>query len=163
MFDSVRSLAASFRYAGRGIWYGIRHERNFRIHLVASVYVLALALWVGLTREGWAALLLVISYVLSRELMNTAVEALVDLTTKQQHPLAAIAKDTAAGGVLIAAVISVVVGFALLWKPVRLLALWNLFLQLPWLFAALGLCGFLSVWFVFAFADKPEKRKEMES
>lgn len=155
--EHIRSLAASFRYAGKGVWHCIRRERNFRIHLVAAVYAFALAWWIGLTREGWAALLLVISFVLSREMTNTAVEALVDLATDRRHPLAAIAKDTAAGAVLISAIASVAIGVLLFWHPQRLYALAALLQAQPGWIALLALSAAVSVWFVFMFGDKPKQ------
>lgn len=69
----------SFVYAGRGIWFCIRHERNFRIHMSAAIYVLLFAPYFSLTRGEWAALLAIIGLVTAAEAVNTAVEQTVNL------------------------------------------------------------------------------------
>lgn len=115
------SVRESFRFAWRGIGELVRSERHFRFHLViaAAVCVLALALQFSLLK--WTILLLTIGLVMTAEALNSAVEAVVDLIRPDQHPLAGKAKDIAAGAVLIAAVISVIIGLLLFVPP-----LWNL-------------------------------------
>ncbi|WP_129629808.1 diacylglycerol kinase family protein [Candidatus Oscillochloris fontis] len=106
----VEALIASFGYAFAGVWYMFRTQRNAQIHLLVGACALALGSILGLERWEWLALVLVIALVLAAEGMNTAIEVTVDLITTARHPLAKIAKDVAAGTVLICAITAVVVG-----------------------------------------------------
>ena len=117
-------LQASFGYAFAGLRHTYRTQRNFRIHLVIAILALAAGLLFGLSWVEWAVLTVMIVLVLAAEMGNTMVEALVDLVTEEHHPLAEVAKDVAAGIVLLTAIGSVVVG-ALVFLPklVRLLGL----------------------------------------
>ena len=103
-------LTRSFGYAFEGIWTGIRKERNMKIHCLAVIAVTAAGTFVGLSAAEWCICLLLFALVISLELVNTAVEAVVDLVTEEKKPLAKIAKDTAAGAVLFAAIISAIAG-----------------------------------------------------
>lgn len=111
------SLLASFRFAGAGLWDVLRTERNFRIHLCVAGAVIAMGLWLGVSRQEWVGLLLCIGFVLLAEVFNTAAELLVDLASPTYHPLAKRVKDLAAGAVLLAAMIAVIVGLLLLGPP----------------------------------------------
>ncbi|MBN1874467.1 MAG: diacylglycerol kinase family protein [Anaerolineae bacterium] len=111
------NFADSFKYAGAGIHYALRTQRNFRIHLLAAVGVIGVGLWLQLPLQSWTLLLLTIGLVLVTELFNTAVEVLVDLVTPDYHPLAKYAKDVAAGAVLVMALTSVGMGLAILGPP----------------------------------------------
>jgi len=82
-----------------------------------TIVVLALGLWLGLNLTEWAILVVTMAVVFVAEFVNTAVEAAVDLVTEDRHPLARIAKDVAAGGVLVAAVLAVIVGLLILGPP----------------------------------------------
>ncbi|MBD1382108.1 diacylglycerol kinase family protein [Metabacillus arenae] len=104
-------LLKSFSFAWDGIKTALREERNFQIHLIVAVVVLFAAFWFELTRYEWIIILFLITGMLSLELMNTAVERVVDLVTKEYKPLAKYAKDTAAAAVLLYAVLSIIVGF----------------------------------------------------
>ncbi len=106
-----------FRCAARGVWRCIREEWHFRFHLVATCYVLWFAPRFGLTRAEWAALVLTIGGVLTAELINSAVERTIDRFSTEQHPLAGLAKDMAAGAVLVTAVVAVAVAVFLFWDP----------------------------------------------
>ena len=140
----------SFVYAGRGMWFCIRHERNFRIHMVAAAYVLIFAPYFSLTRGEWAALLAIIGLVTAAEAVNTAVEQTVNLAAPGRRTRARVAKDAAAGAVLLCAVAAAAAGVLLFarwevwlcilsdfrtnwWKPLLLL------LSLP-----------LSLWFIIS-------------
>lgn len=103
-------LARSFGYAFEGIWTGIRKERNMKIHCLAVILVTAAGTFLGLSAVEWCICLLLFALVISLELVNTAVEAAVDLATEEQKPLAKTAKDTAAGAVLFSAIVAVIVG-----------------------------------------------------
>jgi diacylglycerol kinase len=102
----------SFSYAGQGVWHVVRTQRNMRVHLTAAAAVIVLALVLRVSAVDWACLLAVIGLVLTAEALNTVVEAIVDMYTDEFHPLAKIAKDTAAGAVLISSVAAVGVGIA---------------------------------------------------
>ncbi|EXX91907.1 diacylglycerol kinase [Paenibacillus darwinianus] len=106
----MRRFFASFRYAGRGIAHALRTECNLRVHVCATAAVCLAAALLGLSRIEWAAVLGACALVITAELVNTAVERLVDLATQESHPLAESAKDTAAGAVLAAAFFAVVIG-----------------------------------------------------
>ncbi|NTU85291.1 MAG: diacylglycerol kinase family protein [Chloroflexales bacterium] len=103
-------LVAAFRYAFHGIWYLLSTQRNAQIHCLVGACAVALAAVLRVERWEWAALLLTITLVLAAEGVNTAVEAAVDLVTIARHPLAKVAKDVAAGTVLLCAIASVIVG-----------------------------------------------------
>ncbi len=103
-------ITESFGYAFEGIRTGIRNERNMKIHCLAIIFVTLAGTLFQITAVQWCICLLLFALVASLELVNTAVEAVVDLVTEDKKPLAKIAKDTAAGAVLFAAIISVIVG-----------------------------------------------------
>ena len=103
-------ITDSFGYAFEGIRTGIRNERNMKIHCVAIILVTLAGTLFQITATQWCICLLLFALVASLELVNTAIEAVVDLVTEEKKPLAKIAKDTAAGAVLFAAIISVIIG-----------------------------------------------------
>ena len=111
-------LPASFRYAAQGLAYGFASQRNFRFHVVTGVMVFGLGLWLQLSVDRLAVLVLTVAAVLVLELLNTATEAVVDLAIgRQYHPLARIAKDCAAAAVLVAALSSMLIALLLLLPP----------------------------------------------
>jgi len=99
----------------RGIKDALKNERNMRIHLITGVYVLMFSFFYDFSVTQYGVLLLAIALVMACELINTAIETVVNLMTEHFDPLARIAKDTAAGAVLVCAVISAVIGFLLFW------------------------------------------------
>lgn len=109
----------SARWAVSGIIYALRTERNMRFHASMLVMVVAAGLGFGISGAEWIAVLLVSALVLAAELMNTAVENIVDLASPQRHPLAKAAKDTAAGAVLILGIAAVAVGLIVFVPYVR--------------------------------------------
>ena len=111
----------SFGFAIAGLGYLIRTQPNFRVHLLATIAVVGVSIGVGATALETAVLLLAIGLVLVGEACNTALEAVVDLASPSIHPLAKIAKDVAAAGVLLAAGIAATTGLVVLGP--RLLAL----------------------------------------
>jgi diacylglycerol kinase len=106
----MRPLIAAFGYAFQGLWYLLRTQRNAQIHCLVAACALALGAALRIARWEWLALVLTIAMVLAAEGVNTAVEAAVDLACASQHPLAKVAKDVAAGTVLICAIASVIIG-----------------------------------------------------
>jgi diacylglycerol kinase len=111
----------SFGYAFAGIGHAWRTQAHLRIHVGIGLLALVLAWALALTPPEWAVVLSTITLVLVIEMLNTAVEAAVDLASPDRHPLAKIAKDVTAGAVLVAAIGAVLVALAL-FGP-RLLAL----------------------------------------
>ena len=103
-------ITKSFGYAFEGIFTCIRKERNMKIHCVMAVLVVAAGVILGLSPVEWCICLGLFGLVMALELVNTAVEAVVDLVTGEYHPLAKIAKDTAVGAVLIAAIMAAAAG-----------------------------------------------------
>ena len=100
----------SFGNAFEGIWAGISKESKMGSEWLAVIRVTAAGTFFGLSAAEWCICLLLFGMVISLELVNTAVEAVVDLVTEEKKPLAKIAKDTAAGAVLFTAVMAVVIG-----------------------------------------------------
>jgi len=115
-----QSLPGAFKNATLGIVYCALHERNMKIHIIAACLTGCLAWWLHFDSYEMLILLLTISSVLITEMMNTVVEAIVDIVSPEIHPLAKIAKDVAAGAVLIATIVALIVGyilfFAKLWR-----------------------------------------------
>ena len=114
--EALHSRARSFSYAFQGWAYVLRTQPNAWIHMCASLVVVALAFWLRLPRLDWAVLLLTIMAVWVAELINTALEAVVDMTMPTPHPLAKAAKDVAAA-VLVGALGAVLVGLLILGPP----------------------------------------------
>lgn len=112
------SLVVSFKYAWSGVVYAFRTQRNFRIHVVVGSLAIALAMLLHLPAVEVCIICLTAGAVLTLELLNTAIESVVDLTVKQTyHDLAKIAKDCAAAAVLIAALVAVLIAGFLLLPP----------------------------------------------
>ena len=105
------SIFNSFNYAFEGVIHVLRTQRNLRIHFAIAVVVLVVAVVVGVTRFELIALLLAIAFVLIAEMINTAVEGTIDVATTSFDPMAKLAKDIAAGAVLIATATAVAIGY----------------------------------------------------
>jgi len=116
---------ASFGYAFQGIAYAWSTQRHLRVHAVLATLAVLLGAGLRIGPTEWAVLCLTIAVVFALELLNTVVEAVVDLASPDYHPLAKVAKDVAAGAVLVAAGGGVAVG-AFLFVP----RIWSLLSQL---------------------------------
>lgn len=108
--SNVKKILHSFRFAAEGIISAIKKERNMKIHLMTSVAVVLMGIFYSLSIFEWICITFAIGGMLSLELLNTAIERVVDLVTDKYHPLAKQAKDIAAGAVLIYALLSVIIG-----------------------------------------------------
>jgi len=106
----LRRRAASFGYAFRGVAAAMRSEIHLQFHALATVLVLGLGFYFHLNSSEWALVALAVGLVWSLELLNTAVEAVVNLVSPEYHLLAGRAKDVAAGAVLVGAVAALAVG-----------------------------------------------------
>ncbi len=100
----MRRLRKSFSCAIAGLIYCIKNEKNMKIHILATIIAVIVALVVKLNYTEWGLLILTVFMVLVAETVNTAVEKTVDLVTTEYHPLAKLAKNLAAGAVLLAAI-----------------------------------------------------------
>jgi diacylglycerol kinase len=107
---SPTTLSASFRHAWNGFRYVVKTQRNMQIHLFSALVVIAVGLYLRLEWTRWAVLGLTIGFVLVSEMFNTVAEAALDAATPHYHPLVKVAKDVAAGAVLVTSLIAVIVG-----------------------------------------------------
>ena len=119
------TLVKSFRHAFAGFWYAFRTQRNMQIHLSIALAVVALGVYLGLGWTQWAVLGLTIGFVLVAEMFNTVAEAALDAATPHYHPLVKVAKDVAAGAVLLTSLVAVAVGLLVMGPP-----LWSRLLDL---------------------------------
>jgi diacylglycerol kinase (ATP) len=116
------NLFVSFKYAWAGISYSFQTQRNFRIHVSVCAMAIALSVFLHLQAVEIAVIGITSGLVLALELLNTAIESVVDLTVKQTyHDLAKIAKDCAAGAVLVSAFVAMLVAGTLLLPPLVML------------------------------------------
>ena len=107
----AQTILESFNFAFEGIIHVLRTQRNMRIHFLAAVVVLVAALAVGVSKLELIALLLAIAFVFITEMINSALEHAIDVATTSFDPLAKLAKDIAAGAVLIATVNAIAIGY----------------------------------------------------
>jgi diacylglycerol kinase (ATP) len=112
-----RTLLESFNFAFEGIIHALKTQRNMRLHFLVTVAVLLASLLFKIKKTEFLILVMAIALVIVTEMLNTAVEVTIDLITPEYHPLAAVAKNVAAGAVLVAAVVALVVGY-LVFYPV---------------------------------------------
>ena len=112
----MRRLRGRFHYAFEGVVYVLRTQPNMKIHAVMGTLAVLMGFFFHVSEGEWLALVIVIGFVMILEVVNTAIEALVDLYTEEYHELAKASKDTAAGAVLLMAMVSVVVG-AIIFLP----------------------------------------------
>jgi diacylglycerol kinase (ATP) len=113
------SLVESFNFAFEGIIHVLRTQRNMRIHFVIAVAVLIAALATGVDKIELIALLLAIAFVLITEMVNSAIEGAIDVATTSFDPMAKLAKDIAAGAVLIATVTALAIGYLVFAERLR--------------------------------------------
>lgn len=105
-----------FGFAFAGIWQMLLYERNFKVHVLALIVVISAGLYFRVTANEWLILLLISALVLALETINSAIEKLCDLYTKETHPQIKLIKDIAAGAVLIAAIFAVVIALIIFKK-----------------------------------------------
>ncbi|GGD71383.1 diacylglycerol kinase family protein [Paenibacillus nasutitermitis] len=119
----MRRFIQSCGFAAAGIRLALRTQRHMRIHVTAALIVTATGMILGIRAMEWALLVLVMGVVICAELLNTAIENVVDLASPDIHPLAKAAKDTASGAVLVAVIAAIIIGF-IIFIP----HLWNIVL-----------------------------------
>lgn len=118
----ARNVWQSLAFAFAGMRHALQSQRNLRIHVTIAAAVVITGLALRISRTEWAVVVTLIALVIGLELLNTAIETLVDLTSPVPHPLAKVAKDTAAGAILVAAAGSAIVGL-IIFLP----RLWQIF------------------------------------
>ena len=109
--QEYKKLINSFKYAIEGIISSFKTERNMKIHVLAMIVVIALGLFFKLNKVEWCFIIIAIASVISAELFNTAIETVVDMICPERNPKAKLAKDIAAGAVLIVAICAAIIGF----------------------------------------------------
>lgn len=115
----VKKVVDSFNYAIDGILYAVRTQRNMRIEMIGALLVLTACFFTALSRVELLIVTITITMVISAEMINTAVECTVDMSANYYHPLAKIAKNVAAGAVLVTAVNAVIVGYIIFGDKLR--------------------------------------------
>jgi len=153
----MSKLLSSFGYAFSGILRCIREERNFRIHIVAIFCVVWMSRFYFFSTVEKVLLAVICGIVLTSEMVNSAVERAVDLSTGQIHPLAKAAKDIAAGAVLISAMAAAAAGILLFGHVENLLNCVRYFLEQPLRLLGLAIAAVLAIVFVFQLWDRKNK------
>lgn len=115
----IRKIIDSFNYAISGLIYALKTQQNMKIHFIIGTLVIFISLFVDFSRTEILILILTICLVIITELINTAIETTIDLYTKEYNALAKIAKDVAAGAVLVSAVNSVLVAYILFFNRMQ--------------------------------------------
>jgi len=152
------SLLNSFCYAVSGILNCISNERNFRIHIVVSAYVLFFSRYFSLDRTDFVILCVSIMFVLVCEMLNTSIESVVNYLSPDYNIHAKIAKDVAAGAVLLSAVFSIIIGLILFFKIDIIKSVIVQIISNPLYLLLLAISLIISWLFIFAVKfDKPTK------
>lgn len=105
-----KNIIESFKHAYNGVIYAVTRERNMHIHITVAILVILFGIFFEISYVEWLSCLILIGLVISLELVNTAIEATVDLITIEENPLAKVAKDTSAGAVFVLAILSAFIG-----------------------------------------------------
>src|SRR5215472_8773981 len=108
--SELAKFIAGFRYAFHGLWYAIRTQRNARVHLSIAILAIIFGIVLHISAVEFAMVFVAITGVFIAEMFNTVFELCIDMASPEYHPLAKIAKDVAAGAVLLSAMLSVVIG-----------------------------------------------------
>ena len=106
----IKKLIKSFRYAYSGLRYAYKNEQSLAVDIGMALVVAIAGILFKVSITEWAILVITVGLVISLELLNTAIEAVIDLVTEKYHPIAKVAKDTSAAAVAVLAVVSVIEG-----------------------------------------------------
>ena len=150
---SMKEFIRGFGYAFQGIWYGIIHERNMRFHISLFAYMMFFLLrydFFEVSRNQFAILLMMSSLVMAGELFNTGVEKAADAATLEKNKYVKIAKDAAAGGVLVLSIFAVAVGIVILFQPAAFEKLFDYYLNRPLYIVILALTLAVDAVFILA-------------
>lgn len=152
MLNRLYNLKMSFVYAWRGIRFCVTHEKNMRIHIVVACAVLFLSVFYDFSAAEAAILIITCAIVMALEMINTAIEVIIDKVSPQYSALAKVGKDVAAGAVFVAALSAIIVGITMFWDVERFKIIW-LFFTSDITNAAL-LLGFVSAAILFINSGK---------
>ncbi|MBE6834639.1 MAG: diacylglycerol kinase family protein [Ruminococcaceae bacterium] len=161
--NGYKKLFMSFVYAFKGIYRTIKNEQNMRVHIVCMAYMysyLFLFDFFKITRTELAIILIANALVIASEVINTAIENAVDAATDEFNKKAMLAKDAAAGAVLVFAIFAVLVGIVILWQPDAFRQLFAYYLEKP-----IRIGGFVLsvvIFSLFIFKGLPPYRKNQE-
>lgn len=144
----------SFYHALDGIWSAMRSETHLRFHIAVANLIIVFAFFFGITRAEWAILILDAAAVIAAELMNTAVERAVDTATQERVPSAKLAKDAAAGAVLILAAASIAVGVCLFGNLSKIIATLTFICKTPYILIPCLILGTADILFVVCVKEK---------
>ncbi len=147
----MKSFLKSFLYAAKGVVRAVARERNLRFHLCMAVYVLVFSLFYDFSLLQYAIIVLTICGVLALELVNTAIEGIVDMLCPKHSDAAGFIKDVAAAAVLVFCAGAACCGVLLFWDVEVFVKIYRFFSVRPLLLLPLGLSFVASGWFVFAF------------
>jgi diacylglycerol kinase (ATP) len=117
MINFFLSRARAIGYALEGWWHVLRTQKNTWVHTLASLAVISLGIWLQLSHQDWAIIILTIALVWITEFINTAIEGITDLVSPQRNHVAKVIKDVSAAAVLIAAGAAILVGLLILGPP----------------------------------------------
>ena len=113
IMEKSKQRILSFKYAFSGILTALKEEPNLKFHFFAGLLVIVSSIILRISKEDWFVIIFLIGFVISLELTNTAIEAVVNTFTDKEHPGAKLAKDIAAGAVLVAAITSTILGIVI--------------------------------------------------
>jgi diacylglycerol kinase len=116
----VKEFLRSFRYALQGFLASFREQRNLKVQILVALVTVGAGFYFKITPMEWCIILLTIALVIGLEMINTAIERLVDLVTRERKPLAGKIKDIAAGAVLVVSVMAVIIGVIIFRKYCRI-------------------------------------------
>lgn len=155
----MKELVRSFGYAFQGIFTAIKKERNMRIHIVCMIYMYFFLFafdFFEITRTELAIIFIANGLVIGAELINTAIEAVVDMQGDKHTPLGKIAKDCGAGAVLVFTIFAVLCGIAIMYQPKAFNLLFTYFIENP--FAIVLFVISVAVFSIFIFKGLPKKK-----
>ena len=158
----MKELLKSFGYAFQGVLTALTKERNMRIHIVCMIYMFFFLFafdFFEITRTQLAILFVACGLVIGAEVINTSIEAVVDLHGKEHTELGKIAKDCAAGAVLVFTIFSVLAGVAIMWQPDAFEQLFQYFIDNLWALGLFILSIILDTIFIFFGFGKKGKNK----
>ena len=150
--ENIKNLLMSFVYAFRGIGYMIRTERNMRIHITCLIYMFSILIfsdWFVISKTEYVLLLITSALVLAAETFNTAVENAVNLYGEERTESGKIAKDAAAGAVLICAIFSVIIGIVIMFQPEAFMKMAQYFIANPLMIVVVIISLAIATIFIF--------------
>ncbi len=155
--EFLKSLFESFKHAYNGIKFCVQHEKNIRIHIVAVIVVMFVSQFYELSSQDYVLLILTCLAVIVTEMLNTAIEVVIDKVSPTYSALAKVGKDVAAGAVFVSAITAVVVAIIMFNNSDGLIRLWNYFTTDIFNFAML--IGSLCVFYLFVSSGKKRNIK----